>query len=214
MREGLGEICKKQQITTMSNKKCILCQTYNPDEAIFCRHCGAKLDNSPEIESFNYVSIPHVGDSIELTWSIKNADTAFLNGQTMPLSHRYKVVVDEEMTLELVATRSGKRESKRIHIVPIPSSDKTTKLSTPPLVTTSDALPYLVKVLLEVLVIDIFPVISLIIISCCSSWLRYTLNLSYNDWNGFRVYANILLCIWVASGIVWGFLRFHRYKKI
>lgn len=173
-----------------------------------------KFDSSPEIESFNYVSVPHIGDSIELTWSIKNADTAFLNGQTMPLSHRYKVVVDKEMTLELVATKLGNRESKRIHIVPIPSSDKTTKPYTPPLVTTSDALSYLVKVLLEVLVVDIFPVISLIIISCCSSWLRYTLNLSYNDWNGFRVYANILLWIWIASGIVWGFLKFYRYKKI
>lgn len=195
-------------------KQCPNCNSMNPTNANYCRHCGAKLDNSPEIESFNYVSVPHVSDSVELTWSIKNADTAFLNGQTMPLNHRYKVVVDKEMTFELVATKLGKRESKRIHIVPIPSSDKTTKPYTPPLVTTSDALPYLVKVLLEVLVVDIFPVISLIIISCCSSWLRYTLNLSYNDWNGFRVYANILLWIWVASGIVWGFLKFYRYKKI
>ena len=197
-----------------STKICSKCNTDNPQQANYCRRCGAKFENSPEIEFFNYVSVPHVGDSIELTWSIKNADTAFLNGKTMPLSHRYKVVVDNEMTLELVATRSGKRESKRIHIVPIPSSDKTTNPSTPPLVTTSDALPYLVKVLLEVLVVDIFPVISLIIISCSSSWLRYTLNLSYNDWNGFRVYANILLWIWVASGIVWGILKFYRYKKI
>ena len=198
----------------VSTKICSKCNTDNPQQANYCRRCGAKLDNSPEIEFFNFVSVPHAGDSIELSWSIKNADTAFLNGQTMPLSHRYKVVVDKEMTLELVATRSGERESKRIHIVPIPSSDKTTKPSTPPLVTTSDALPYLVKVLLKVLVIDIFPVILLIIISCCSSWLRYTLNLSYNDWNGFRVYANILLWIWVTSGIVWGFLKFYRYKKI
>lgn len=198
----------------VSTKICSKCNTDNPQQANYCRRCGVKFDSSPEIESFNYVSVPHIGDSIELTWSIKNADTAFLNGQTMPLSHRYKVVVDKEMTLELVATKLGNRESKRIHIVPIPSSDKTTKPYTPPLVTTSDALSYLVKVLLEVLVVDIFPVISLIIISCCSSWLRYTLNLSYNDWNGFRVYANILLWIWIASGIVWGFLKFYRYKKI
>lgn len=197
-----------------STKICSKCNTDNPQQANYCRRCGAKFANSPEIESFNYVSVPHVGDSVELTWSIKNADTAFLNGQTMPLSHRYKVVVDKEMTLELVATKSGERETKRIHIVPIPSSDKTTKPSTPPTVTTSNTLPYLVKVLIKVLVIDILPVISLIIISCCSSWLRYTLNLSYNDWNGFRVYANILLWIWVASGIVWGFLKFYRYKKI
>ena len=197
-----------------STKICSKCNTDNPQQANYCRRCGAKFANSPEIESFNYVSVPHVGDSVELTWSIKNADTAFLNGQTMPLSHRYKVVVDKEMFLELVAARSGKRESKRIHIVPIPSSDKTTKPSTPPTVTTSNTLPYLVKVLIKVLVVDILPVISLIIISCCSSWLRYTLNLSYNDWNGFLVYANILLWIWVASGIVWGFLKFYRYKKI
>lgn len=198
----------------VSTKICSKCNTDNPQQANYCRRCGAEFENSPEIESFNYVSVPHVGDSVELTWSIKNADTAFLNGQTMPLSHRYKVVVDKEMTLELVATKSGERASKRIHIVPIPSSDKTTKPSTPPLVTTSDALPDLIKILLKVLVIDIFPVISLIIISCSSSWLRYTLNLSYNDWNGFRVYANILLWIWIASGIVWGFLKFYRYKKI
>lgn len=197
-----------------STKICSKCNTDNPQQANYCRRCGAKFANSPEIESFNYVSVPHVGDSVELTWSIKNADTAFLNGQTMPLSHRYKVVVDKEMTLELVAAKSGNRETKRIHIVPIPSSDKTTKPSTPPTVTTSNTLPYLVKVLIKVLVIDILPVISLIIISCCSSWLRYTLNLSYNDWNGFLVYANILLWIWVASGIVWGFLKFYRYKKI
>lgn len=198
----------------VSTKICSKCNTENPQRANYCRACGSKFDNSPEIESFNYVSIPHIGDSVELTWSIKNADTAFLNGQTMPLSHRYKAVVDKEMFLELVATRSGKRESKKIHIVPIPSSDKTTKPSTPPLVTTSDALPNLVKILLKVLAIDIFPVISLLIISCCSSWLRYTLNLSYNDWNGFRMYVNILLWIWVASGIIWGFLKFYRYKKI
>lgn len=197
-----------------STKICSKCNTENPQRANYCRACGSKFDNSPEIESFNYVSIPHIGDSVELTWSIKNADTAFLNGQTMPLSHRYKVVVDKEMTLELVAAKSGKRESKRIHIVPIPSSDKTTKTSTPPLVTTSDALPDLVKVLLKVLVIDIFPLISLLFISCCSSWLRYTLNLNYNDWNVFREYTNILLWIWVVSGIIWGFLKFYRYKKI
>lgn len=198
----------------VSTKICSKCNTDNPQQANYCRRCGAKFENSPEIESFNYVSIPHVGDSVELSWSIKNADTAFLNGQTMPLSHRYKVVVDKAMTLELVATKSGKIESRRIHIVPILSSDKTTKPSTPPLVATSDALPYLVKVLLKVLVVDILPMISLLIISCCSSWLRYKLNLSYNDWNGFRVYANILLWIWVASGIIWGFLKFYRYKKI
>ena len=197
-----------------STKICSKCNTDNPQQANYCRRCGAKFANSPEIEYFNYVSVTHVGESVELTWSIKNADTAFLNGQTMPLSHRYKVVVDKEMTLELVAAKSGKRETKRIHIVPIPSSDKTTKPSTPPTVTTSNTLPYLVKVLIKVLVVDILPVISLIIISCCSSWLRYTLNLSYNDWNGFLVYANILLWIWVASGIVWGFLKFYRYKKI
>lgn len=106
----------------VSTKICSKCNTENPQRANYCRACGSKFDNSPEIESFNYVSIPHIGDSVELTWSIKNADTAFLNGQTMPLSHRYKVVVDKEMFLELVATRSGKRESKKIHIVPIPSS--------------------------------------------------------------------------------------------
>ena len=198
----------------VSTKICSKCNTENPQRANYCRACGSKFDNSPEIESFNYVSIPHIGDSVELTWSIKNADTAFLNGQTMPLSHRYKVVVDKEMTWELVATKLGERGVRRIHIVPVSSSDKTTKPSTPPLVTTSDALPNLVKILLKVLAIDIFPVISLLIISCCSSWLRYTLNLSYNDWNGFRMYVNILLWIWVASGIIWGFLKFYRYKKI
>lgn len=197
-----------------STKKCSKCNTDNPQQANYCRRCGAKFENSPEIMSFNYASIPHVGDSVELSWDIKNADSAFLNGQTMPLSHRYKVVVDKEMTLELVAIKSGKRESRKIHIVPIPSSDKTTKPSIASIVTPSDALPYLVKVLLKVLVIDIIPVISLLIISCYSSWLRYTLNLSYNDWNVFRVYGNILLWIWVVSGIILGLLKFYRYKKI
>lgn len=194
--------------------KCPKCNTENPQEANYCRHCGEKFNNSPEIDSFYYVSIPHVGDSIELSWSIKNADTAILNGQTMPLTHRYKVVVDKEMTWELVATKSGKRDSRILHIVPILSSDKTSEPFTSPIVTTSDVKPYFVKILFKVLAIDIIPVISLLTIFFCSSWLRYTLNLSYNDWNVFRVYANILLWIWAISGTIWGFLKFYRYKKI
>lgn len=193
-----------------STKICSKCNTENPQRANYCRACGSKFDNSPEIESFNYVSIPHIGDSVELTWSIKNADTAFLNGQTMPLSHRYKVVVDKEMTLELVAAKSGKRESKRIHIVPIPSSDKTT---IPSIVTSFGTLPCLAKVLLTVLLIDIAPVISLLIISFCSSWLRYTLNLSYNEWKNFSLYTNILLWIWIVLGIIWGCYKFYHYRK-
>lgn len=195
-------------------KVCKKCKSLNSSKAKFCRHCGAQFNKSPKIDTFCYISIPHVGDSVELSWNIKNADTAILNGQTMPLTHRYKVVVDKEMTWELVATKLGERVVRRIHIVPVSSSDKTTKPSTPPVVTTCETLPCLVKVLLGVLIIDIIPMISLLIISCYSSWLRYTLNLSYNDWNGFRVYANIILWIWVALGIVWGFLKFYRSKKI
>lgn len=194
-------------------KQCTKCKTDNPANANYCRHCGAQLDNSPKIESFNYVSVPHVGDSIELSWNIKNADTAILNGQTMPLIHRYNVIVDKEMTWELVATKSGKRESRRIHIVPMQASDKNTIHFMPPKATPSDALPYLIKVLLKVLVIDVVPVISLLIISCCSSWLRYTLNLSYNEWINFSLYANILLWVWCVSGVILGFIKFYRYKK-
>lgn len=195
-------------------KCCSNCFAANPVDANFCRHCGAKLDNSPEIEFFNYVSVPHVGDLIELSWNIKNADFAILNGQTMPLNHRYKVIVDKEMTWELVATKSGKKESKRIHIVPIPASDKINIPSTPLKVTSSGTLPCLAKGLLTVLVIDIVPLISLLITSFCSSWLRYTLNLSYNDWNTFSLYANILLWTWIILGVVCGFYKFYHYKKI
>lgn len=130
--------------------KCYKCNTDNPQQANYCKYCGAKFDNSPEIDTFYYVSIPHVGDSIELSWSIKNADIAILNGQTMPLTHRHKVVVDKEMTWELVATKSGKRDSRILHIMPILSSNKTTEPSTPPIFTSSDALPYLMKVLLRI----------------------------------------------------------------
>ena len=192
-------------------KQCTKCKTENPSNANYCRHCGVKLEDSPNIESFNYMSVPHVGDSIELSWSIKNADSVILNGQTMPLNHRYEVVVDKEMTWELVATKSGKKQLKRIHIVPIPTSDKTT---IPSAVTSFGTLPCLAKVLLTVLVVDIVPVISLLIISFCSSWLRYTLNLSYNDWNTFSLYANILLWIWIILGAICGFYKFYHYKKI
>lgn len=193
-----------------SIKICSKCSTDNPQQANYCRRCGAKFDNSPMIESFNYVSVPHIGDSIELSWSITNADSAILNGQTMPLNHRYEVVVDKEMTWELVATKSGKKESKRIHIVPILASDKTT---IPSIVTSFGTLPCLAKVLLTVLLIDIAPVISLLIISFCSSWLRYTLNLSYNEWKNFSLYTNILLWIWIVLGIIWGCYKFYHYRK-
>lgn len=195
-------------------KQCPNCKADNPQNANYCRRCGGKFDNSPEIEFFNYVSVPHVGDSIELSWSIKNADSVILNGQTMPLNHRHEVIVDKEMAWELVATKSGKKESKRIHIVPIPASDKNIQFSASPKITPSVTLPYFAKVLLVVLFIDIVPVISLLIIFFCSSWLRYTLNLSYNNWNTFSLYANVLLWIWIILGIICGLYKFYHYKKI
>lgn len=194
-------------------KICSKCNTDNPQQAYYCRRCGAKFDSSPEIDYFDYVSIPHVGDSIELSWSIKNADTAILNGQTMPLTHKYKVVVDKKMTWELIATKSGKKESKRIHIVPIVASDKTIQSSTQPKVSPFDTLLYLAKVSLMVFLINIIPLISLLIIFFFSSWLRYTLNLSYNEWKNFGLYTNILLWIWIVLGIIWGCYKFYHYKK-
>jgi len=199
-----------------SMKICPNCKVDNLQYANYCRHCGAKFGNVPEIESFDFMSNPYVGDSIELSWNVINADSVALNGLTMPLNHHYKIVVDREMTWELVATKAGKRVSKRIHIVPTQVSDKIT-YSTPHTkkrIASTETMSYLVKAFITVMFIDIVPLVSLLIISLGSSWLRYTLNSSYNEWNSFCLYANTLLWIWVIAGVVYGCFKFYHYKKI
>lgn len=197
-------------------KICSNCATDNPSHANYCRHCGLKFDKSPEIESFNFMSNPHIGDSIELSWNVTNADSVVLNGQTMPLNHHYKIVVESEMTWELVASKAGEKVSKKIHIMPTRVLDKNAH-STPYLkekVVSTDTKSYLTKVLFIVMFIDFIPLLSLLIIYICSSWLRYTLNLSYNEWNSFSLYINILLWIWVIIGGIYGCFKFYNYKKI
>lgn len=40
----------------MSTKICSICNTTNPKEANYCRHCGAKFEEKPQVLSYDHFS--------------------------------------------------------------------------------------------------------------------------------------------------------------
>lgn len=189
---------------------CLNCKADNPQHANYCRMCGAKLNDMPEIMDFHYSATPHKGDTIELSWHINNADSVVLNDQNMPLSHQYKVIVDKEETWELVAKKGSSRISKKIHIVPVCCNERTfVSPSNQPIKPTVSLRNNLFVMCLLVLL----PICVLLIINIGSSWVRYNLNLSYNDWNNVNLYTNVVSWGWLIFGICFSLYMFHHKNK-
>lgn len=190
-------------------KLCQKCKTNNPLHANYCRCCGEKFENVPQVETANFISNSSVGDTLELFWNVINADTVLLNGQAMPLVYRYKIDINDERNWELIVLKADKKVTNNIHILP----NKDNNFMSHILKNTRKKSRDLKKACFTFILIDFFPLISLLILFFCSSWLRYIINLSYKDWNNFILYVNVLLFIWIAIGIVYSCIKFISYKK-
>lgn len=94
-------------------KNCPKCKTDNPNEAKFCRNCGSKFADIPEIVEFSIEPVCHIGDTIYITWNVENADTVMLNGIDVTSKKQSTITITDKIGLKLIA-RKGSIETSRV----------------------------------------------------------------------------------------------------
>ena len=100
------------------NKKCSKCNTENPLQAKYCRYCGNKFDEVPEIEEFRLNAVCRVGDVVDFSWEVKNADVVTLNGIVVTGKTHIPVTIKGDEVFKLVAQKGGDKIEKAITVHP------------------------------------------------------------------------------------------------
>lgn len=107
-------------------KNCQKCKTDNPNEAKFCRNCGSKFDNVPEIVGFSIEPVCHIGDTVYVAWDVENADTVMLNGIDVTSKNHTTITITDKIGLKIIARKGSIETSRVIRVNPQishPSSD-------------------------------------------------------------------------------------------
>lgn len=102
-------------------KICPECKTDNPSEALFCRKCGIKIVDSPEITGFYVEPVCRIGDKVRVTWNIENADSVMLNGIDVTNKNQSTIIVTNNIELKLTAKKGSIETSRIMRINPMPS---------------------------------------------------------------------------------------------
>ena len=108
------------------NKKCSKCNTENPLHAKYCRRCGKRFDEEPEIADFRLNAVCRVGDVVDFSWNVVNADKVTLNGMVVTGKTHIPVTIKGDEDFKLVA-RKGKIKIEKtitVHCIFFSSSVK------------------------------------------------------------------------------------------
>ena len=113
----------------MATKICPICNILNPVEASFCRHCGYSFSEeskrgtsiAPKIKDFLIAeSFYTIGSVINLMWEVENYTSITLNGELVTNREYCEILVEGDMTLDLIAENDYARDLKTIRLEPKP----------------------------------------------------------------------------------------------
>lgn len=99
-------------------KKCSKCHTENPLHAKYCRVCGKKFDEEPEIVDFRLNAICRVGDVVDFSWNVVNADKVTLNGMVVTGKTHVPVTIKGDEDFKLTAHKGKNKIEKTITVHP------------------------------------------------------------------------------------------------
>ena len=113
----------------MATKICPICNILNPVEASFCRHCGYSFSEeskrgtilAPKIKEVLIAeSFYTIGSVINLMWEVENYTSITLNGELVTNREYCEILVEGDMTLDLIAENDYARDLKTIRLEPKP----------------------------------------------------------------------------------------------
>ena len=164
---------------TSIEKKCPKCKTANPQEANYCRHCGAKFDPTPEILDFRLDAKCHVGDFADLSWKISNAEKVTLNGQDVTDKKSYHIYIAHDTFYTLTAIKGGRTISRTIHIQP--QKDRKGHEESLRTVKTGETRKYTLYSIITIIT-SILAMIMLAVIFFYENEIQYYFGIGYSDW--------------------------------
>ena len=110
-------------------KQCPKCNTENPKQARFCRHCRYEFPEA-SISGGSLSPIVHlckvredkywIGSIIHIDWQIDNANTVTINGFDVTSLDEYEIKVDKAMTVTIKAENDYDQISKDLRLSPRP----------------------------------------------------------------------------------------------
>lgn len=110
-------------------KQCPKCNTENPKQAKFCRHCRYEFPEatiiggslSPSIKKFKVRETKYwIGSIIHIDWIVDNANIVSINGFDVTSLMEYEMKVDKAMTVTIKAENDYDQISKDIRLSPRP----------------------------------------------------------------------------------------------
>lgn len=110
-------------------KQCPKCNTENPKQAKFCRHCRYEFPEatisggslSPIIQLFKVREDKYwIGSIIHIDWQIDNANIVTINGFDVTSLGEYEIKVDKAMTVTIKAENDYDQMSKDLRLSPRP----------------------------------------------------------------------------------------------
>lgn len=180
----------------------------NPDDANFCRICGIRFNDKPEIAYFHHNADYKIGDIVDLTWKVANADIVTLNGRKVSDNETTRFVIDGNTTFRLEALKGKHRIEKVIMIHPQHnplSSDKA-----PDKVMYSNILHNKIMILLALMAL-----ILLFTIYCFGESIQYHFNFSYRGWQNANSFIKIIGWTMTVLCIAYWSWRFYKnHKKV
>ena len=187
------------------NKKCSKCNTENPLHAKYCRCCGKKFDEVPEIADFRLNAVCRVGDIVDFSWNVANADKVTLTGMVITGKTHVPVTIKGEEDYKLVARRGKIKIEKTITVHP-----QKWKIQPEPKPTPVTSIS-VVKQIKWTLFLGLFSLTSLLIVLLNDNMIPSYFNISYSGWQNMKPIIVLLCCVILAFCI--GSMVYTKNKK-
>ena len=187
----------------LMDKKCQNCHTENPLSAKFCRHCGNKFDDEPEISDFRLNGVCKIGDVVDLSWDITNADKVTLNGVVVTGKTHCSVTIKGDDDFKLIAQK-GKNKSERTITVHPQKEPKSAPVSS-------------VSVLKRkkwTVAIGILALAMLLLVHFHENDIPYYFNIGYSKWQDMKPIIKITCWIVILFSTVSIIYSEKRKKKV
>ena len=188
------------------NKKCSKCNTENPLHAKYCRRCGKRFDEEPEIADFRLNAVCRVGDVVDFSWNVVNADKVTLNGMVVTGKTHIPVTIKGDEDFKLVARKGKIKIEKTITVHPqkwkIQSDPKPT-----PVTSVS-----VVKRKKWTVLFGFLTLAALLVVLLNDNMIPSYFNIGYSGWQNMKPVIIVLCCVILAFCI--GSMFYTRNKNI
>lgn len=177
------------------NKSCHKCNTENPLDANYCRICGSKFNDKPEVSEFRLNAVYRIGDVVDLSWNVSNVDKIMLNGIDVTDRTRKTVKIEGDKVYKLVAIKGENKIEKIIDVHP-------KKEGQPPQTLTHVPSVSLFKRKKWSFIVGLLAITVLFTIHYCQASVSYYLHLGYSEWQEIKLVINLLCWILLLCSMV------------